>query len=336
MSIQQYQATAQGGPFALVSVPAPQPGAGEISIRPRAVALNGIDWKNVAFGALIRAWPAVLGIDGAGTVEAVGEGVADFAPGDPVLSFAHGIHGRGAFAELYTVPAALAAKKPAGLSFEEAASLPTIFYTAAAAVLNGLQIGIPGLSSPETTTTTTTSPPKSILVLGGSSGVGASAIQLLRLALPEATIVATASPAHHAHLRALGASACLAREAQGDTAALKSATTNDDDGYDAILDAVGAGGAAAHAALRSRGGRYALVVTAPGAALPAGVDGALVGAEMMLAVPGAMAWLGRAVEEGRFALPLRVEVVGEGWLAVEKGLQRFPAQVSGVKLVVKV
>jgi NADPH:quinone reductase-like Zn-dependent oxidoreductase len=126
MSIQQYQTTKQGGPFALVTVPKPTPGLKEVCIRPRAVALNGIDWKILKFGALVPSWPAVLGIDGAGTVESVGDGVTAFKVGDEVMSYAHGIRGKGSFQEVYTVPENLVAKKPAALSFEEAASLPCV------------------------------------------------------------------------------------------------------------------------------------------------------------------------------------------------------------------
>jgi NADPH:quinone reductase-like Zn-dependent oxidoreductase len=112
------------------------------------------------------------------------------------------------------------------------------------------------------------------LVLGGSSGVGASAIQLLRIALPSATIVAISSAAHHAHLRSLGASPCLPRAAQDDAAALKAASPADA-GFDAILDAVGAGtgSPAIFDALRADGPKlYSLVITGPGAQPPSGVQ----------------------------------------------------------------
>lgn len=128
---------------------------------------------------------------------------------------------------------------------------------------------VPGLS---TLHAASENPPKSILVLGGSSGVGSSAIQLLRLALPSAVIVATASPAHHAHLRSLGASACLARSAQDDAAALREAAPG---GVDAILDAVGAGpdAPAVFDALRADGPKlYTLVISRPGVQLPTGLQ----------------------------------------------------------------
>ncbi|RYP04525.1 hypothetical protein DL764_004387 [Monosporascus ibericus] len=334
MSIQQYQTTKQGGPFALVTTPVPKPSVGEVTIRPRAVALNGIDWKNLKFGATIRSWPAVLGVDGAGTVESVGEGVTAFKPGDEVLSYARGIQGSGAFQDIYIVSENVVAKKPAALSFEEAASLPICFLTAGAAITVGLKVALPGLPKGGNSSS---NQPQSILVLGGSSAVGAAAIQLLRMALPSAFIVATSSEAHHARLRSLGATACLERAAQRDSAALK-ATTPGGAGFDAVLDAVGAGVEApeVYDAFRADGPKlYSLVVTRPDAKVPHGLQATLVGGQDMLDVePNAMAYLVKLVEEGKYKLPVKIEVVGKGFQAVEKGLERFPFAVSGAKLVV--
>lgn len=122
-TIQVYQATKVGGPFELITAPKPTPGPGEVTIRPKAVAINGIDWKNITFGATIQSCPAVLGIDGAGIIEEVGEGVTNFKPGDEVLSYARGILGKGSFQEVYVAPAEEVTKKPSYLSFAEAASL---------------------------------------------------------------------------------------------------------------------------------------------------------------------------------------------------------------------
>ncbi|KAI1641361.1 GroES-like protein [Biscogniauxia mediterranea] len=331
MSIQQYQ-TQKGGPFTLVQAPKPTPGAGEVCIRPRAVALNAIDWKNLMFGATVQSWPAVLGTDGAGVVEAVGKDVTAFKVGDEVMSYAHGIEGNGAFQDVYTVSQLELTKKPTGTTFEEAASLPTIFLTAAAAILIGLGVTIPGLSNSDSGNKL-----ESILILGGSSGVGSSAIELLRLALPNVTIITTSSATHHAHLKSLGANVCLERAAQNDAAALKAATPGGA-GVDAILDAVGAGtdSPAVFDALKADGPKiYSLVITRPDAKVPEGLKSTLVAGPMVFGkAPGAMAFLHKLVEEGRFKLPLKVEVVGKGFEAIDQGLKRFPADVSGTKLVV--
>ena len=106
------------------SIPYPVPGANEICIRTKAVALNPLDWKNRAFGVTVQSWPAVLGIDAAGVIDSVGESVKDFKPGDEILCLG-GMDNQGAtFQEIITVPSHQVAKKPASLTFEEAASLP--------------------------------------------------------------------------------------------------------------------------------------------------------------------------------------------------------------------
>lgn len=73
---------------------------------------------------MVDSWPVVLGVEAAGVVDAVGELVKDFRPGDEVFSLAGPSNPAGAFQEMITVPSHLAAKKPASLTFEEAASIP--------------------------------------------------------------------------------------------------------------------------------------------------------------------------------------------------------------------
>ncbi|CAH0024913.1 unnamed protein product [Clonostachys rhizophaga] len=332
MSIQQYQTTKKGGPFALVSAPMPNPGAHEITIRPKAVSINAIDWKNIQFGALVAGWPCVLGIEGSGTVESVGEGVTSFKPGDEVMSWIQRTQFNGAFQDVYKAHESVVAKKPTKLSFEEATSIPITYLTAAATIAVGLKVHIPGLSTKDTNE----APPRSILVLGGSSGVGSSAIQLLRIALPSATIITTSSPTHHARLKSLGAHVTLERSAQQDAAILK-AVTPEGAGVDAIIDAVGAGSAepAVYSALREDGPKlYSLVITRPGAELPEGINATLVGGQSILDEnPNAMEYLSKLLDGDKYKLPLNVEVVGKGFQAIETGLGKI-MKTSGTKLVV--
>ena len=76
--------TAKQGPFAVGTTDVPKPGVGELLIKVQATALNPVDWKIQAYGLFIDVFPAILGSDGAGTVEEVGEGVTGFAKGDRV------------------------------------------------------------------------------------------------------------------------------------------------------------------------------------------------------------------------------------------------------------
>jgi NADPH:quinone reductase-like Zn-dependent oxidoreductase len=78
----QYQVLKQGGPLTKVSVPYPTPGPSEICIRPKAIALNPLDWKRRDYGVMVESWPVVLGIDAAGIVDSVGESVKDVKAGD--------------------------------------------------------------------------------------------------------------------------------------------------------------------------------------------------------------------------------------------------------------
>lgn len=124
----QYQAAAPGGPLAIATVPKPVPGPNDVLIRTKAVGLNPVDAKSFYHGINVKAWPTVLGQEAAGVVEAVGEAVTAFQPGDEVVSGYATQLTEGsqcaAFQELIVVPQEVVARKPAPLSFEEAASLP--------------------------------------------------------------------------------------------------------------------------------------------------------------------------------------------------------------------
>jgi NADPH2:quinone reductase len=120
------QATRAGGPEVLeaVDLPVPVPGPGEILIRQEAIGLNFIDTYQRTGLYPVRL-PGVLGLEGAGVVEAVGEGVTRFVPGDRA---AYGNGPLGGYAECHVVPAGRAVKIPAAISSQ----------TAAAAMLKGM------------------------------------------------------------------------------------------------------------------------------------------------------------------------------------------------------
>ena len=66
------------------AISVPQPGAGQLLLKIKAVALNPIDWKVQRLGMYLEKFPAILGLDIAGDVEEVGDGVLDFKKGDRV------------------------------------------------------------------------------------------------------------------------------------------------------------------------------------------------------------------------------------------------------------
>jgi NADPH:quinone reductase-like Zn-dependent oxidoreductase len=118
-----------GGPIALMDLPAPEIGTGEVLIRVRAAGVNPFDWK-VADGILKderkHRFPLILGFDAAGVVERVGAGVTELAEGDEVYGYLFKPEvGGGAYAEYVSAPASIVAKKPESVGFAEAAALPT-------------------------------------------------------------------------------------------------------------------------------------------------------------------------------------------------------------------
>ncbi len=120
------QALRAGGPdvLAAADLPVPTAGPGQVLVRHAAIGLNFIDTYQRS-GLYPIAYPSTLGLEAAGTIEAVGEGVTRFAPGDRV---AYGNGPLGAYAEFHVVPADRVVKVPDGVAFE----------TAAAAMLKGM------------------------------------------------------------------------------------------------------------------------------------------------------------------------------------------------------
>lgn len=210
------------------------------------------------------------------------------------------------------------------------------WITAAATTTLGLGITLPGLGNKPPDTDNA---PKSILVVGGSSGCGAHAVQMLRFALGKtATIVATSSPQHHSSLQAIGASSCIARVDQGDVNALKVASPNAA-GYDAVMDCVGAVEQQPQIleALKEDGPKlFGEVFTNANPKVPGGVNHKVVsGADLLDTDDGkdAYPYLVRLIEEGNIEIPLKIEVFGKGYEAIAKAIEKLHAGVSGTKLV---
>ncbi|HTT14512.1 MAG TPA: NADP-dependent oxidoreductase [Thermoplasmata archaeon] len=183
-------------PAELMEVPSSPPGPGELLVRLEAAGVNPLDWKIVDGlyeGRRPHLFPIVLGVDGAGTVEALGEGTRRFRVGDRIAgSFLHDPVGVGTYAQRTTVPEtnALAVVPPA-LPSTEAAALPTAGITAVE-VLELLSVPSGG----------------TLLVVGASGGVGSIATQLA--SRRGIRVVAAARPETEATVRALGAVEVLA------------------------------------------------------------------------------------------------------------------------------
>ncbi|WP_106602214.1 zinc-dependent alcohol dehydrogenase family protein [Chitinophaga ginsengisoli] len=154
-----------GDPFVYAQIDRPRPDYGEVLVRVKASGLNPLDAKIKAGKAELveQPLPAVLGIDMAGIVMEVGEGVTDFAPGDRVYGMTGGVAGlQGSLAEYVAVDAELVARKPVNLTMREAAAIPLGFITAWEGLVDKAKV-FAG---------------QKVLIHGGSGGVGQMAIQI--------------------------------------------------------------------------------------------------------------------------------------------------------------
>jgi NADPH2:quinone reductase len=128
-----YRVNEPNGDFVETIVPDPAAKAGEVLVRIRASGVNPLDTK-IRAGQAAHAkqpLPAVLGLDMAGVVEEVGEGVTAFKRGDEVYGMTGGVGGlQGSLAEFVAADANLLAHKPKRLSMREAAALPLSVITA--------------------------------------------------------------------------------------------------------------------------------------------------------------------------------------------------------------
>jgi NADPH:quinone reductase-like Zn-dependent oxidoreductase len=155
----------------LAEVGKPVADADEVLVKVLAVSVNAADWHVLrgkplfsrATLGLLRPKHRILGVDIAGQVEALGSGVTRFKPGDEVYANLLD-HGYGGFAEYVSVPVAVAAVKPANLSFEEAAAVPMAAVTAHQGLRHHGDI----------------QPTHKVLINGASGGVGSFAVQLAK------------------------------------------------------------------------------------------------------------------------------------------------------------
>lgn len=141
--------------------------AGQVLVRIAATSVNPVDTMIRTMGKdlpISPEPPAVLGMDFAGIIEALGEGVTEYAIGDEVYGCAGGLMElQGALAEYMTADAKLIAHKPKNLSMREAAALPLV-----------------GITAYEGLTRAGTQAGQKVLVHGGTGGVGHIAVQLAR------------------------------------------------------------------------------------------------------------------------------------------------------------
>lgn len=237
-----YYATGWGGPEVMRygDLPDPTPAPGEVRVAVHAASVNPVDWK--LRGGILRHLPGQklprpLGTDFAGVVDALGEGVTGFAPGDRVYGTALVFLGRpGTHAELLAVDAERVRRLPEGISFTDGAALVVAGLTA----LNGLRLAGPRAG-------------RRVLVNGATGGVGHLAVQMAVARGARVTAVCSAWNAGRA--RELGASEVIDYRARD--------FTQGQERYDLVFDAHAGVGMKRASAVLAPGGAYASTLPTP-------------------------------------------------------------------------
>ena len=269
-----------GGPEVLeyTDVPDPKLGPDSVLVRVKAASVNPVDWKIQAGyldGAMDAVFPVIPGWDVAGVVERPGAAVTEFRPGEEVIGYVReDMVGRGTFAEYIAAPVRTLARKPANLTFEQAAGMPLAGLTAYQALVKHLSVR----------------PEEVVLVHAAAGGVGSAAVQVARAL--GARVIGTASERNHDYLRSLGAEPVTYGEGLvGRVRALAP------DGVDAVLDLIGGEALAVSPGLLAPGGRLASIA-----------DGSVLGlgGHYVFVRPDAqdLAALTELAEKGRFTVEI--------------------------------
>jgi NADPH:quinone reductase len=167
-------------------LPLPEPKADEIRVKVHAVSLNPVDYKTAGRGNDNWSYPHVLGLDAAGTVDAIGSDVTQWQIGDRV--FYHGdLSKPGGYAEYAITTAHSTAAIPENVSYAAAAAIPCAGLTAYEAIVRRLDV----------------QPEHIVWMQGGAGGVGGYGIQICKNI--GATIITTASAHNHEFVKSLGA-----------------------------------------------------------------------------------------------------------------------------------
>jgi len=211
--------TEPGGPekLALASRPIPQPAAGEVLIQVAVAGVNRPDCLQRQGGYPPPPGASdIPGLEVAGTVAALGEGVDNWMVGDKICALLTG----GGYAEYCVAPAPQCLPIPTGLTLQQAAALPETFFTVWSNIFDRGRL----------------KPGEILLVHGGASGIGTTAIQLAK-ALGSRVLTTVGSPDKVQPCLDLGAERVINYHEEDFVQVVKSTTNNR--GVDVILDMVG-------------------------------------------------------------------------------------------------
>ena len=269
----------------VIHVPAPEPAAGEVLVRVHAASVNAFD-SFVAMGMakafMPYEFPAVIGQDVAGVVEAVGDGVEAFRNGDRVFGTigSKGVVHDGTFAELATPLAPALALTPAAVDDRQVGSLGVAGTTAMSAV---------DAIDPSRGTT--------VLIVGATGGVGTFAIQLA--AARGASVIATIKSGDEDVVTGLGA----AETVDYSNDVIEAVRERHPDGIDSVIDLVNRdpGAFGALAGLVHTGGRAVSALGGAGEATQTdGIDVRNIGSD-----PSHLGMLASMIEEGKLSVAIK-------------------------------
>lgn len=223
------------GELKIAEAPIPAPGPGEVLIKVAAAGINRADLLQVAGRYALRpGMSSIPGLEVAGAIEALGPGAQRWKTGDQVCALLTG----GGYAEYAVTPAVQCLPIPQGLDLAQAASLPETFFTV---WLDVFDIGA-------------LKPGESLLVHGGSSGIGITAIQLAK-ALDSRVFVTAGSEEKCEECRKLGADIAINYRAADFEKELREAKLD----VDVILDMVGGSYTAKNLRILARFGRLVYI-----------------------------------------------------------------------------
>ncbi|ACI99255.1 NAD(P)H-quinone oxidoreductase [Rhodospirillum centenum] len=284
-----------GGPEVLrpVERPVPRPGPGELLIRVAAAGVNRPDvLQRLGLYPPPPGASDLPGLEVAGTVAAVGEGVSGWREGDALCALVAG----GGYAAYCVAPAPQCLPIPRGLSAVEAAGVPETFFTVWSNVFERGAL----------------KPTESLLVHGGTSGIGTTAIQLAKAF--GARVFATAgSPAKARACEELGADRGIDYKAEDFVVVVKELTGGT--GVDVVLDMVGGDYLARNVDCLAPDGRHVSIAFQRG---PKGTLNLMWVMQKRLVLTGSTLRPRPVAEKGRIAVALQEKV----WPLLEEGLVR--------------
>ncbi|CAE6502281.1 unnamed protein product [Rhizoctonia solani] len=300
------------GKLEVGSRPTPVPQGNQALVKVTSAAINPVDWKIQDYGwDFVEDYPAVLGTDGAGIIEAIGPNVTNFKVGDKV--FFQGFYGH-------------------NITEDQASTVPLAAFTALVGLFQNTGVELP-VNGP-------TANGKGVLILGGSSSVGQFGIQLAHIA-GFSPIVTTASAQHTDFLKSLGATHVFDRNVDAKTVQSAFSTP-----VSLVFDSISVASTEELAfevlttPSPAPGAHLALVLAAVDSIKEKNTDNKVSIHQVYgsshtfrdLSVPF---WqnVGRWIKDGKF-VPNRVQVVKGGLAAVPEALDLSRKGVSGVKIVI--